>query len=134
MRTDSDPTKGTPVVEELPLGRLDDIQRRIFEARQRQAETMAWLIERAAHAVMGAVAAWIVKPVAAAQRRARLSRELSALDDHMLADIGLTRSDIGSVVNRTYEGRARPGAEVRPFIGAPSVEVPATDHRHPLAA
>ncbi len=134
MRTDPYATKETSVAEEPLLGRLDDVQRRIFDARQRQAETIAWLLERAAHAVAGAVDAWIVKPVAAARRRARLSRELSALDDHMLADIGITRADIGSVVNGMYEGRARPGAEVRPFAGAPSADDPAKDSQYPLAA
>ena len=134
MRTDPYATNETPVVDEPLLGRLDDVQRRIFEARQRQAETMAWLLKRAAHAVVGAVDTWIVKPVAAARRRARLSRELSALDDHMLADIGITRADIGSVVNGMYEGRARPGAEVRHFAGAPSADDPAKDSQYPLAA
>jgi hypothetical protein len=50
MLPDSYSTKETPVVDEPLLGRLDDIYHRIFEARQRQAETMAWLLKHVAHA------------------------------------------------------------------------------------
>ena len=130
MRTDPYDTKETTVEEWLPLGRLDDVQQRILEARRMQAETLAWLLKRAARAV----GTWTVRPVAATWRRARLTRELSALDDHMLADIGITRADIGSVVDGTYKGRARPGANVRRFTGVPSIDRPANDHHHPLAA
>ena len=51
---------------------------------------------------LAGIAAWIVTRIAAAiadeLRIRRDMRQLMAMDDHMLSDIGLTRADVGSAV------------------------------------
>jgi uncharacterized protein YjiS (DUF1127 family) len=49
-------------------------------------------------------AAWaqLAAPVRAYFEREQTLRELSGLDERSLADIGLTRSDVGSVVSGAY--------------------------------
>lgn len=46
------------------------------------------------HRILHAVLAWY--------KRRQVTAELMALDEHMLADIGVTRADIPSIANETY--------------------------------
>ncbi len=48
----------------------------------------------------------VIDTVRAWKRRNRISYELNSMSDHDLADIGITRSDIGNVVHgRFIRGR-----------------------------
>ena len=58
---------------------------------------------RLVHAVVVDLFAWIgrglIAPVAAMRRRQREYDELMSLDDHILADIGITRNDIPYLID-----------------------------------
>ena len=45
------------------------------------------------------------KKIAAAMERRRIRYALSKLDDYMLKDMGIVRSDIERIANRTYPPR-----------------------------
>ncbi|MSO55151.1 MAG: DUF1127 domain-containing protein [Rhodospirillales bacterium] len=47
----------------------------------------------------------IVAPTVRAYRRNRMERELSALNDEMLADIGVARTDIRKIAQEAYRPR-----------------------------
>ena len=51
-------------------------------------------------AAIGAVAARIARQLADVWRRRHEAAELAALDDHLLADIGLTRADLADALSR----------------------------------
>jgi len=62
----------------------------------------------------------IIGPITAPYRRRKMRRELNGLDDRILADIGILRSDIPAIVDRTYRGGMKesaplPGIEPEDF-------------------
>ena len=70
----------------------------IHRANQLRAEAMAEMFVKAGR--------WIAKLVRNWQQsvaEGRAMRELASLDDRMLADIGVTRSDIPGVVRRSHD-------------------------------
>ncbi len=82
--------------------------------------TDVWRIEHAARELrarefarlLRAAGAWVkkylVEPVATAIRAERAYRELMALDDRTLADIGIARSEISGIVARSISPHASP--------------------------
>ena len=97
-------------------------------------------------AAVTAIAAFfrgLVETVAQANQRQALYRQLSALDDHMLADIGIHRTDIPRLVAQSYRTYTRAPqattAETRPDQSMTEedlamVDVPANDTETPRAA
>ena len=100
--------------------RSEDIWRIEHAARQIRARELARLV-RAAWAW---VKTYLVEPVASALRAERAYRELMALDDRTLADIGIARSEISSIVARSIAPRSRPARTVSVKAVA-SVQAPA---------
>ena len=66
-------------------------------------------------AALARFAGALVAPVAGIYRRRRLHEELMALDDRLLADIGVGRADIGHIVDDAFRDHAadRHGAAAR---------------------
>jgi uncharacterized protein YjiS (DUF1127 family) len=60
-------------------------------------------------AALGVFAQRLVNSVRRTLERAAIARELSALDDRELADIGLTRADIGTVAETSVNQYGQPG-------------------------
>ncbi len=79
----------------------------VEKARVLRALAMRRLFTRAAvlNAVVSMMTGWVAG-LAAVWRRAALRRELEALDDRLLADIGLRRDQIPDVVNAAFRGHA----------------------------
>lgn len=80
--------------EESSAYQTIDRQRLIAEARYVRAKELGRLFSKAIDL--------IVRPLARLQKRVMLRRQLVFLDDRMLEDIGLRRSDIPTVVNTAY--------------------------------
>jgi uncharacterized protein YjiS (DUF1127 family) len=112
--TNGKPRQGTPPVngKQLPtsLGRAS-----LADAFRRDRERLAWLVRR-----------FIVEPYARRRRRRIAIAELSRLDDHLLADIGLTRGQIELAVDGPLAQRAQTAA--RPA----EAFVPAEQERYEL--
>ena len=75
-----------------------DPVRNLGSARKTQSANQARSARQFAHLVR----AWLVEPVLRAYLRRKLFRQLVALDDRMLEDIGLTRAEIPGLVKRSY--------------------------------
>ena len=94
-----------------------------FVTRQGRSEIRS-LMNRARHAICRSVKA-LAEGIAESRRMARRYRELAALSERELAEVGMSRSDIPAVVSGTYRRgqhvaglqRKRPAKEVA--IGAP---------------
>ncbi len=110
-------------------------------ARRQQARAIAGLVKRAYAATVHLINKHIVTPVTKVRARNRIAMELNSLTQLELNDIGLSRSDIPSVVNGTYDasGRAKP-APAQPKAVTPATELKSApianndDHIHPIAA
>ena len=63
----------------------------VADARHQRADMIAGGLAWTAKALYQAGERWIVRPLVAAYLRGRLQRDLEALDDRVLADIGLTQ-------------------------------------------
>jgi uncharacterized protein YjiS (DUF1127 family) len=74
---------------------------------QRLGRPAPWALFAAAGRALVAALDRAIAPVTVAYARARLFRELSALSDRSLADIGLTRSDIATVAYGAFDRKAQ---------------------------
>ena len=112
-----------------------EAQRLMAEAAYLRAKTLSELLSRAIRWAGGIVNAYLVTPVAEGLRMRREYRELMALDDHMLADIGISRHEIPLIVAGSVARRGTP-ADVhvlKPARGR-TPEVPAVEKVRALAA
>ena len=111
--------------------------RMIARARQERAEASGALLRQAGVAI----GRWLVMPMVAWYQREQLRLQLSGMDDRLLADVGLTRGDIPTVVKNAHKVSA---AAATPTSSATLHHLPtgrksatptmaATD-QHPLAA
>ena len=73
----------------------------IFQVKQPQAEAVAALFSEAGAKVARFIRVRLVAPVALSIKRRKLYDGLMALDDHMLKDIGVNRSEISWIVEQT---------------------------------
>ena len=89
--------------------KADDVYRIEAAARTMRAREIARLF--------GVAATWIktflVEPIVSAVRAERAYRDLMALDDRTLADIGLRRDEIPAFIARTIAMRPAPRATVK---------------------
>jgi uncharacterized protein YjiS (DUF1127 family) len=90
----------------IPGLSLEDQNRFYAEARRQQAMTVARIVTKAFTAVATLVVI-VAKSIARAVSQARQMAELSQLSDRQLADMGIKRSDIPSVVVGEPVGRHR---------------------------
>ncbi|MSO84839.1 MAG: DUF1127 domain-containing protein [Rhodospirillales bacterium] len=102
----------------------EDIWRLEHAARELRAREFG----RLARGAWAWVKTYLVEPIASALKAERAYRELMALDDRTLADIGITRSEIPSVVARSIAPRSGAGRTVAVKATA-SVRVPAEVER-----
>ena len=119
----SEPARGRPAAEEW--ARIDPTIY-ITKARQRQAQAMAEAIAAAWRAtrrsVVGAtrlLRGYLLAPLARRSQRRQALAALAAMDDRLLADIGLQRGDIELAVDgRLADPRVTPRAPARPAAAA----------------
>jgi len=82
-----------------------DLQYRIADARYRQSKELARLVRLAGTRVADLFRDRLVAPVVRWYRRRSLFREMMALDDRLLDDIGISRCDIPKLVRDAYGPR-----------------------------
>ena len=75
----------------------EDLWRLEHAARELRAREFS----RLARAAWAWVQTYLVEPIASALKAERAYRELMALDDRTLADIGITRSEIPGIIARS---------------------------------
>ncbi len=109
-----------------------EVQRLRAEAAYLRTKTLFELFGRAIRWAGGVVNA-LATSVSEGIRLRRTYRELMALDDHMLADIGIGRHEIPQVVAGSAARRGSP-ADVHILKSAPGQTAPADDTEKPLAA
>ena len=71
------------------------------------AETATSTIGNAGDRFFSRIGAWMLEAIATSRMR-RAARELQMLDDHLLKDIGITRTEIDSVVRYGRESGPSP--------------------------
>jgi len=97
------------------LGRLDERMLADIGMKRFEIETVACNAARAATPTLGELAG---RSLATAWKRRQLRRELTALDDRMLTDIGISRADIPAVVAMVgFQPASDEGQEFDPIAG-----------------
>ena len=98
MRSEAKLNSAPPAATDWGL-EPDAIAKAEAGAREARARELARLVGVAAAKVASAVHAVFVAPVARWRRREALANELYGLDERMLRDIGLSRSEIPFIVS-----------------------------------
>ncbi len=104
------------------------------------ADAISGAIHPASVAVLRFLRERVVAPLARLQRRNELFRELDAMDDHLLADIGIPRGQIPFYVEKVLApkpaaGETETGATVHHLpVDKSEAARPAAEPDHPLAA
>ena len=109
-----------------------EVQRVMAEAAYLRSKTLFELLGRAMRWAVGVVNA-VTTSVSEGFRLRRMYRELMALDDHILADIGISRHDIARVVAGSAVRRGSP-ADVHILKPAQTPDAPADETERSLAA
>jgi uncharacterized protein YjiS (DUF1127 family) len=104
MTTNSLITRQVEQYADRLIVKSEDVWRIEHAARQMRAREIA----RLARAGWAWVKTYLVEPIASALRAERAYRELMALDDRTLADIGINRREIPALVARSIAPHARP--------------------------
>lgn len=92
-----------------------DVEKLMTEARRLRARAMTRYLSLAGHALT-ALAGRLLRPFAQWRERAALAAELNAMTDRQLADIGLSRCDVGAVVSGCYRSERGRGIRRRPLL------------------
>ena len=100
-----------------------DTQRMAAEAQYLRAKALARLVRLAGASVAGVFRAWVLAPAVRWYRRRKTYQELMRLDNRTLADIGILRCDIPTVVRNADAPRTAPAAT--PAAGATVHRLPA---------
>ena len=104
------------------------------EAAHLRSKTLGELFGRAVRWISGIVNA-MATSVSEGIRLRRTYRELMTLDDHMLADIGIDRGDIGQVVAKSaVRGRFPADVHILKAARVRTPDAPAGKTERPLAA
>ena len=122
--------------ERTPTAEFVTRQDFVVRAAAANAETLSRFIHPACGAAIEIARKWLVVPMARQYARRQLHNQLSALDDRILADIGISRGSIGTVVKEVYPGTAETQEPPQTAVAvqpAPAVD-PRNDTEHPLAA
>ena len=102
---------------------IDDISHLLAKGRAERSRVLAEIVANAPRKVVGlakSAYAWVAKRA----ERARISRELEAMDSRMLADIGLTRGEISQVAaGKLSRGSLRPALHAANESVAPAARV-----------
>ena len=111
----------------------------IARAREERAEVLAGLLRGAAVAAFGFAHRWLAAPVVRWYQREQLRIQLSSLSERLLADVGLTRTDIPKVVKGMHVAPAQrqPAASATLHhlpLGRKPAAASAEDTAQPLAA
>ena len=107
-------------------------QRLMAEAAYLTDKTVPGLLGRAIQWASGVVNG-LAGTVSEGYRLRRAYRDLMTLDDHMLADIGISRHEIPHIVAKSADRRVSP-ADVRILKPAQTPDAPADETERPLAA
>jgi uncharacterized protein YjiS (DUF1127 family) len=112
----------TPVV--LDHGDIQDALKRARYMRSQQAAVFTAAAKRALGTIVAKIVAW--------NARQRAAQQLRQLDGHLLADIGLSRGDIGGAV---FRGQATDNVDMQAnAIFVPEASQAAIPARHKYAA
>ena len=106
-----------------------DTQRMFAEAQYMRTKALARLVRLAGASVAGVFRAWVLAPAVRWYRRRKTYQELMRLDDRTLADIGILRCDIPTVVRNADAPRTAPAAT--PAAGATVHRLPAGGNSNP---
>lgn len=108
----------------LPGARYDDIERYIAKGRALHAETVAALltlgVSKAAQLLRSVFTGGfrfsrrLISAIAREHQRRATVRALTTLDDHLLKDIGLSRSQIHGMVNGVFGSPEAAASRYRP--------------------
>ena len=112
---------------------MDELHRHVVLGRRLQARAMASALAGLLRAVV-----WPLKKLAAiyapSRRQVAAIRQLGALDDHLLQDIGIRRENIPQVVAGLMSRPAVTDAAAAPVALRPSGQPAACNDRHARAA
>lgn len=112
---------------------LSEFQRYQLRGRQLQARAMAKALME-----LGRAVAWPLRRLARALGRwhahAAAARQLNAMDDHLLRDIGIRREQIPAAVAGLMSRQASADAGPAPGVRQPDCRQPACNHPHARAA
>ncbi len=102
--------------------------------RQLRAQAFQRALRRLAKRTVGTIR-WAVEAVQHRRLRRASIRELSALTDHQLKDIGLLRAEIPAVVDKFLQKEWQPAVEPKSIVVTfPVTKVAANDESSRLAA
>ena len=122
--------------ERTPAAAFIAHQEPLVRAAAANAEAVSQFIHPACVAAVEIARKWLVAPIARQYARRQLHSQLMAMDDRILADIGITRDAIGAVVKDAFPGDAEtrePSPTIAPVQPVPAAD-PRNDAEHTLAA
>jgi uncharacterized protein YjiS (DUF1127 family) len=111
-------------------------QELVVRAAAANAENISQIIHPACVTVIEIARKWLVEPIMRQHSRRQLFSQLASLDDRILTDLGITRSEIETIVRNAFPSAAQ--TREQPQTATPVQPVPASDlqndTKHPMAA